>query len=333
MRKVLFSMLALILLLSFVACRNRIEGESEMDGAVSVEATEAPASEGASEEEAASPSEVEILVAEQEQAESATTGVTVDALANAEYQSEWPAEGKAKLTDGVYEEQYDEESASVLLITLSEMKAFGDLNADGLEDAAAVLMTDGGGSGTFYDLAVVVDQDGEAQHVATQFLGDRVQLQTVSIEKGEIVVEMITHGADDPLCCPTQQVTQRYQLQGEQLVDLSPPAEAQEAAAAEGQEAGAEGQPAPAEGQEAPAEGLETVPVAEGQDAPAEGQEASAEGQEAMATPTEGQEAPAEGQDAPAEGQDAPAEGQDAPAEGQEASAEGQEAPAEGQEA
>ena len=35
------------------------------------------------------------------------------------------------------------------------------------------------------------------------------------------MVEMITHGPDDPMCCPTQRVVKSYALQGDQLVETS----------------------------------------------------------------------------------------------------------------
>ena len=63
--------------------------------------------------------------------------LTQDALKNAEYISEWPESGKAKLTDGEYEEKYDETSASELVIKFDQA-VFGDLNGDGVEDAAVI---------------------------------------------------------------------------------------------------------------------------------------------------------------------------------------------------
>ena len=38
--------------------------------------------------------------------------------------------------------------------------AFGDLNGDGVEDAVVVLVTNPGGTGRFYDLAPVLNQNG-----------------------------------------------------------------------------------------------------------------------------------------------------------------------------
>jgi len=146
--------------------------------------------------------------------------LTLDALKNAEYQSEFPASGRAKLTDGKFEEPIAPNSATKLVIALHPVSAMGDLNGDGAEDAAVVLVANPGGSGTFYHLAAVLNQGGTPKHVASVLLGDRVKLESVSIAAGEITVKMTKQGPKDPMCCPTEQVTQRYKLQGDKLVQV-----------------------------------------------------------------------------------------------------------------
>jgi heat shock protein HslJ len=150
----------------------------------------------------------------------AAAPLTEEALKNAEYRSEWPADGVAQLTDGEYRKPIVEGSATELVIRLVNV-AFGDLDGDGVEDAAVILVADPGGSGTFYDLAAVINRDGNPEHVATAFLGDRADIQALSIESGQVVVDMITHGPDDPMCCPTQRMEQTYELQGDELVQTS----------------------------------------------------------------------------------------------------------------
>jgi heat shock protein HslJ len=146
--------------------------------------------------------------------------LTEEALKNAAYHSEWPKDGIAQLTDGEYRKPIVEGSATELVIRLMDV-ALGDLDGDGVSDAAVVLVTDPGGSGTFFELAAVVNQDGNPEHVTSVSLGDRMQIEALSIEAGQIIVEMITHGPDDPMCCPTQQVVQTYVLQGDTLVLVS----------------------------------------------------------------------------------------------------------------
>jgi hypothetical protein len=51
-------------------------------------------------------------------------------------------------------------------------------------------------------------------------VGDREQAQAISISGNEITLDLVAHGPDDPMCCPSQEVTKRYQLQDDQLVEL-----------------------------------------------------------------------------------------------------------------
>jgi hypothetical protein len=150
--------------------------------------------------------------------DSAKQPLTTNALKNLEYRSKWSAKGKIKLRDGIYQEKIVPESATELVIKLSDRTGFGDLNGDGLEDAAVILVSDHGGSGTFYDLAAVINSRGKAKHVAGAFLGDRVKVEEVRVRSGKIVVKMLTHQSTDPMCCPSLQIEQAYGLQGDELV-------------------------------------------------------------------------------------------------------------------
>jgi heat shock protein HslJ len=144
--------------------------------------------------------------------------LTADDLKNGEYQTEFSSSGKIKLHNGLYKEKIVPDSSTELVVTLSDKMAFGDLNGDGEKDAAVILITNPGGSGTFRYLAAVINQNGSPNHVASQLLGDRIKVKSLSIRSGEITVEMITHGPSDPLCCPTLEAIHDYQLQGNKLV-------------------------------------------------------------------------------------------------------------------
>jgi hypothetical protein len=147
--------------------------------------------------------------------------LTVEALQNAEYRSEWPKGGVAKLTDGEYQEEIAPGSASKLVILMMPDKyAFGDLNGDGVDDAAVILATSGGGSGTFISLEAVINEAGTPKDVASTPLGDRTQISSVVIDDGKITVDMVTHGPNDPMCCPSLKATKTFTLQNDALVEL-----------------------------------------------------------------------------------------------------------------
>lgn len=138
--------------------------------------------------------------------------LTLDILRNATYQSEWFPGGQVTLTDASYREQAAPGSATEIVVSMTDFVAFGDLTGDGVDDAAVVLVTTPGGSGAFVDLAMVVNANGLPLNVTTFPLGDRVQVKSVGIQNGEVIVDMITHGPSDPLCCPTVAVTKRFKL-------------------------------------------------------------------------------------------------------------------------
>ena len=148
-------------------------------------------------------------------------GLTPDVLANATYQSDYATSGTITLVDGQAEEEIAPGSASKLLVTLIEPTAFGDLNGDGVDDAAVLLASESGGSGTFIDLHAVLDENGAPVDAASAFLGDRVQVNSLVIEDGLILVDLITQGPGDAMCCPTQQESRIYVLVDGELVDLT----------------------------------------------------------------------------------------------------------------
>lgn len=144
----------------------------------------------------------------------------IEIFENIEYKTTMTSSGTAQLQDGDYHEQVAEGSASETVISLMDHVAYGELN-DGSKAAAIILTTTTGGSGTFYELALVQVQDGELVNVATTFLGDRVKILSLQLQDGQIVVEMVAQGADDPMCCPTQWVRKTFEYQGGDLIESS----------------------------------------------------------------------------------------------------------------
>jgi heat shock protein HslJ len=148
-----------------------------------------------------------------------------DSLANMEVKSELTIDGVALLANGLYTEAVAADSASMIEVQLLPSPiAYGVM--DGQDAAAVILAESGGGSGVFSNLAVILNQEGTPVHVASAPLGDRVLVQQVAItaqiggeaSNSQITVQMLTQGPDDPICCPSQPVTQVYELQDATLV-------------------------------------------------------------------------------------------------------------------
>jgi hypothetical protein len=149
-----------------------------------------------------------------------TAPLTEEDLKNAEYQGIYPE--VVKLTDGQYEgEPFVEGGASRPTVFFSEPYASGDLDGDGVDDAAVLLVENSGGSGSFVYLAAVLNREGKPDNIDTQLLGERAQVQALTIADGQISVTMVTHGPDDPMCCPTQEEERIYELQQNELVQTA----------------------------------------------------------------------------------------------------------------
>jgi uncharacterized membrane protein len=118
------------------------------------------------------------------------------------------------LADGRYEgEPVVPGAATRPVVTLVPgVMARGDLSGDGNDEAVVVLAHDPGGSGVFMHLAVVSDPDGSPRNIATFSLGDRVRVTAIAVVDGKIAAELLEHGPDDPMCCPTKTVHREWRL-------------------------------------------------------------------------------------------------------------------------
>ena len=121
-----------------------------------------------------------------------------------------------QLTNGKYE-QSTSGGADSVSVAVSEFVAAGDLNADGSNDVAALVSENYGGSGVFVFLAVYLNDNGKLTFQNSTMVDDRPQLTALSIGGGEIYLDAVIHGTDDPMCCPTLRTTRHYRLTDSQL--------------------------------------------------------------------------------------------------------------------
>lgn len=134
------------------------------------------------------------------------------------------------LVDGQFEGQpFVEGAASRPTATLQDLEggslagiayARGDLSGDAQLEVVVILSVNLGGSGGFRHLVVLtLPDDGSAPiQLAATMLGDRIKVNSLYLAIEEIVLDVITHGPNDGLCCPTQKAEWRFKLDGDQLV-------------------------------------------------------------------------------------------------------------------
>jgi hypothetical protein len=116
----------------------------------------------------------------------------------------------------------DLSSYEVGLNTVSSSYAYGDLNGDGASDLVAIADASTGGTGMFTYLLSFTNKNGQPQYAASQFLGDRITVNNVTIQNGGIItVDMITQGPGEPMCCGTLRVIKQYSLKGGALTEVN----------------------------------------------------------------------------------------------------------------
>ena len=153
---------------------------------------------------------------------SGPTELTVEQLRNATYNN--VLEEPVTLVDGRFEgEPFSSGAATRPVVTLIPgAVAKGDLDGDQADEAVVALARDSGGSGVFVYLAVVRESRGKPENTATLSLGDRVRVTALSIDDGKILAELVEHGPNDPMCCPTSEVHREWTLQDGELSDVEP---------------------------------------------------------------------------------------------------------------
>jgi hypothetical protein len=120
------------------------------------------------------------------------------------------------LVNGAYDRATSNED--ILHVALLDPIAFGDLNGDGAEDAAVLLSENSGGPGFLISAVVMLNQGGTPIQSASYFVGDRQQVNNLTIQNGRIIVDAVIHGVQDPMCCPTFPVTETLRLENGKLI-------------------------------------------------------------------------------------------------------------------
>ena len=161
---------------------------------------------------------VEFVAAPDEEVQAGSDEVTD--LGDMALPSEFGEDGQIQFKDGVFiGPPIAPGSATRVTATLTDFVTEGEL--DGEATTAAILVVNSGGTGSFYDLVALQGTLENPSVLTDAPLGDRVEINSLTIEDNQIVVDMINQGPDDAMCCPTQNVIRTYALQDGELVQTS----------------------------------------------------------------------------------------------------------------
>lgn len=100
---------------------------------------------------------------------------------------------------------------------IRDFHLLGDLNDDGLEEAAVLLGAGSGGTGENIYLAVMGIRDGKLQNLDTILLGDRVQIRKAGILEGRLFMDVLRAGPNDAMCCPGELAVLAWRLNNDKL--------------------------------------------------------------------------------------------------------------------
>jgi hypothetical protein len=126
-------------------------------------------------------------------------GLTDEVLKNSTYLSP-QAQGGFTLVDGKFSGQVN--GLDINAVMHPEILR-GDVNGDGIEDAAFLLSEDTGGSGVFVSLMIVYSENGAYTQAPGYFIEDRPVIEGLRFENGEIVLNAKVHAPNDPMVDPT----------------------------------------------------------------------------------------------------------------------------------
>ncbi len=149
-----------------------------------------------------------------------SSGLTLENLRNATYDISafFGSPLTITLENGSYLSGSYPAAVDYMSVNMGDMVAFGDLNFDGVSDAAVILAINTGGTGVFTYLAIVLDTSGAPVNIDSVPLDDRPIINGLSISNDEILADVVIHGVTDPGCCPGLKSQLGFRLYGSQMV-------------------------------------------------------------------------------------------------------------------
>jgi heat shock protein HslJ len=129
--------------------------------------------------------------------------------------------GTVKLNNGEYREKTSEQESAQVVVNLDDHMATGKGGHNDM--AAAILVSHLDGGEVYYDLALLKKTQAGWENTDIVELGDRVKIQSISIEDDEFVVHLKVHGPYDRDCCATLEKIFKYNVSGGKIVkELDP---------------------------------------------------------------------------------------------------------------
>jgi hypothetical protein len=126
------------------------------------------------------------------------------------------------LVDGRSEQEIVPGSATKTITTMFGEPVYGDMDADGDEDAGVLLVQDPGGSGTFYYAAVALNDGATYTGTSAVLLGDRIAPQTSGIARFIFTVNYAERAPGESMTARTSVGVSKFlTFTGEALIEAN----------------------------------------------------------------------------------------------------------------
>jgi hypothetical protein len=124
-------------------------------------------------------------------------------------------------------------AASMTMVQLYGEPVQGDLDGDGVLDAALLLVQTTGGSGTFYYVAAALNRDGGFVGTPAVLLGDRIEPLQLAIRYGVVIIDYADRRPAEPMSTPPSLAASKYLVCRGEVLEQIPLADGELIAAGE----------------------------------------------------------------------------------------------------
>jgi hypothetical protein len=143
--------------------------------------------------------------------------LTLERLRNTAYPLPEANGNLIQFTDGKFRGPVVLGSTEELRFTLLDRVGRGDLDGDGVEDVALLMIKDPTGDKPEYTLWAVINQGGAPDPRGVVLLGEEVQVGGMIIEDLKIFLDVVRPGPQDIVGMPTRRIKESYKLLGNRL--------------------------------------------------------------------------------------------------------------------
>ena len=134
---------------------------------------------------------------------------------------------RIRLTEGRAERQAAPGSATKVETLVFGAPVYGDLNGDGTDDAALIVVQQPGGSGTFYYIAAALAGDSAYRGTNAVLLGDRIAPKQIEIRNGVIYANFTDRRKEEPMAAvPSVDKSTYLTIEDNRLTEIGTLAEA-----------------------------------------------------------------------------------------------------------